>query len=117
MSERTVYADNNATTMVAPEVKDEMLPFLTDLYGNPSSMHIFGGQVKKHLDSAREKVASLINAEPSEIIFTSCGTESDNTAINGILAANPDKNISSQQELSTLQLKTFVRHMLQTATE
>jgi cysteine desulfurase len=91
MSERTVYADNNATTMVAPEVKDEILPFLTDLYGNPSSMHIFGGQVKKHLDSAREKVASLINADPSEIIFTSCGTESDNTAINGILAANPDK--------------------------
>ncbi len=91
MSEQTVYADNNATTMVAPEVRDEILPYLTNLYGNPSSMHIFGGQVKKHLDSAREKIASLINAEPSEILFTSCGTESDNTAINGILSNNPDK--------------------------
>jgi len=91
MSERTVYADNNATTMVAPEVRDEILPFLTELYGNPSSMHLFGGQVKTHLDLARQKVAALINADPSEILFTSCGTESDNTAIRSILTTNPNK--------------------------
>ncbi len=91
MIERTIYADNNATTMVSPEVKDEILPFLTDLYGNPSSMHLFGGQVKGYLDTAREKVAALINADPSEILFTSCGTESDNNAISGILANTPNK--------------------------
>ena len=79
----TIYFDNNATTRVAPEVRDAMMPFFTELYGNPSSMHAFGGQVAKHVQAAREKVAALINADPSEIIFTSCGTESDNMAIRG----------------------------------
>jgi cysteine desulfurase len=88
---RTVYTDNNATTMVAPEVRDAMQPFFTDLYGNPSSMHLFGGQVKKFVEQAREKVAELLQADPSEIVFTSSGTESDNTAIRGVLAANPDR--------------------------
>ena len=68
---KTVYFDNNATTQVAPEVRDAMLPFLGELYGNPSSMHAFGGQVAKHLDAAREEVARFLNAEPDEIIFTS----------------------------------------------
>ena len=80
---KTVYFDNNATTQVAPEVRDAMLPFLGELYGNPSSMHAFGGQVAKHLDRAREEVARLLNADPDEIIFTSCATESDNSAIRG----------------------------------
>ena len=80
---RTVYFDNNATTRVAPEVRDAMLPFFGDLYGNPSSMHAFGGEIAKHLDAAREEVARFINAEPDEIIFTSCATESDNSAIRG----------------------------------
>ena len=75
--------DNNATTRVAPEVRDAMEPFFGELYGNPSSMHAFGGQVAKHLDRAREEVARFINCEPDEIIFTSCATESDNTAIRG----------------------------------
>ena len=79
----TIYFDNNATTCVAPEVRDAMMPFFNDLYGNPSSMHAFGGQVAKHTKEAREKIAAFINAEPSEIIFTSCGTESDNMAIHG----------------------------------
>ncbi len=79
----TIYFDNNATTCVAPEVRDVMMPFFNDLYGNPSSMHVFGGQVAKHVKEAREKIAAFINAEPSEIIFTSCGTESDNMAIHG----------------------------------
>ena len=79
----TIYFDNNATTCVAPEVRDAMMPFFNELYGNPSSMHAFGGQVAKHVQCARERVAAFLNAEPSEIIFTSCGTESDNMAIHG----------------------------------
>ena len=81
--DRTVYFDNNATTRIAPEVTDAMLPFFGELYGNPSSMHAFGGQVAKHLAAAREKVAAFLNCEPDEVIFTSCATESDNTAIRG----------------------------------
>ena len=80
---KTVYFDNNATTQVAPEVRDAMLPFLGELYGNPSSMHAFGGQVAKYVDQARDEVARFLNAEPDEIIFTSCATESDNSAIRG----------------------------------
>lgn len=80
---RTIYFDNNATTQVAPEVREAMLPFFGELYGNPSSMHAFGGNVAKHLERAREEVARFINAEPDEIIFTACATESDNAAIRG----------------------------------
>ena len=83
---KNVYLDNNATTMVAPEVADAMQPFFRDLWGNPSSMHYFGGQVRKHIERAREQVASLINADPGEIVFTSCGTESDNSALRGSVA-------------------------------
>ena len=80
---KPVYFDNNATTCVAPEVREAMMPFFNDLYGNPSSMHTFGGQVARHIKEAREKIAAFINADPSEIVFTSCGTESDNMAIHG----------------------------------
>lgn len=86
-----IYMDNNATTQVAPEVLEEMLPYFHDLYGNPSSMHSFGGQVGKKLRAARERVARLIGASPGEILFTSCGTESDNTAIRAAIASQPDK--------------------------
>jgi cysteine desulfurase len=85
---KNVYLDNNATTQVAPECIEAMMPFFRDLWGNPSSMHHFGGQVKKHVETAREQVASLIGADPSEIVFTSCGTESDNTAIRGAAEAS-----------------------------
>ena len=88
---KTVYVDNNATTRVAPEVLEVMLPFFSDYYGNPSSMHFFGGQVQKKVDEAREKVAEFLGAEPSEIVFTSCGTESDNAAILGTLDSYPEK--------------------------
>jgi len=88
---KTVYLDNNATTQVAPEVLEAMLPYFSDLYGNPSSMHSFGGQVAQKLREAREQVAALIGATPDEIIFTSCGTESDNAAIRSALATNPEK--------------------------
>jgi cysteine desulfurase len=83
LMERTIYLDNNATTAVAPEVLEAMLPFLKDRYGNPSSMHRFGGLVRKNIDMAREQVAALLHARPSEIYFTGCGSESDNMAIAG----------------------------------
>ncbi|MBO7482983.1 MAG: cysteine desulfurase NifS [Kiritimatiellae bacterium] len=81
--EKTVYLDNNATTRTAPEVKEAMDPFFCELYGNPSSMHAFGGKVATHLAKAREEVAAFLNCSPDEVIFTSCATESDNTAIRG----------------------------------
>jgi cysteine desulfurase len=88
---KTVYVDNNATTKVAPEVLEAMLPYFSDLYGNPSSMHFFGGQVQRKVNEARGKVADLLGADPSEIVFTSCGTESDNAAILGTLDSYPEK--------------------------
>ena len=81
--DRVVYLDNNATTRVAPEVRDAMLPFFCERYGNPSSMHAFGGEVADDIAAARAEVARFINADPDEIIFTSCATESDNSAIRG----------------------------------
>jgi cysteine desulfurase len=84
---RTVYFDNNATACVAPEVIEAMAPFFRDLWGNASSMHFFGGQVKSHIETARAQCAALIGAEPSEIVFTSCGTESNNMAIFGAAEA------------------------------
>jgi cysteine desulfurase len=91
MTAPVIYLDNNATTRVAPEVLDAMLPFFSERYGNPSSMHSFGGGVGREMREARQSLADLLGCEPDEIIFTSCGTESDNTAIRSALAANPDK--------------------------
>jgi cysteine desulfurase len=88
---KTVYVDNNATTKVAPEVVEVMKPYFSEFYGNPSSMHFFGGQVQKQVNEAREKVADFLGAEASEIVFTSCGTESDNAAILGTLDSYPEK--------------------------
>ena len=88
---KIIYTDNNATTKVADEVIKEMLPYFGELYGNPSSMHTFGDKVDRKLKQARQRVADLINAEPEEIIFTSCGTESDSSAINAALNAFPEK--------------------------
>jgi cysteine desulfurase len=84
---KKVYLDNNATTAIAPEVIDAMTPFFRELWGNPSSMHAFGGQVRRHVENARRQVADLLGADQSEIIFTSCGTESDNMAIRGTMEA------------------------------
>jgi cysteine desulfurase len=86
------YLDNNATTRIAPEVLEAMLPFLTEHWGNPSSAYAFGHQLAQPLDEARAQVAALIGAEPREIIFTSCGTESINAAIHSALAVHPDKH-------------------------
>jgi cysteine desulfurase len=91
LKDNVVYMDNNATTRIAPEVVEEMMPYLTEFYGNPSSMHTFGGQVGEALKTARKRVADLLGAEPEEITFTSCGTESDSTAILSALQTYPDK--------------------------
>ena len=87
---KTIYMDNNATTQVAPEVLEAMLPFLTDRYGNPSSAYIFGGQVARNIRDARDQAAAILGAFPEEIIFTSCGSESDNTAIMSALSTGKD---------------------------
>ncbi|MGD8209932.1 MAG: cysteine desulfurase NifS [Desulfobacterales bacterium] len=88
---KVIYLDNNATTKVAPEVVDAMLPYMSDYYGNPSSMHSFGGDVAEKIKEARENVANLIGATADEIVFTSCGTESDSTAILAAIESNPDR--------------------------
>lgn len=90
-SDKVIYMDNNATTRIAPEVLDAMMPFLNDCYGNPSSMHTFGGQVGGAVEEARTKIADLIGADPQEIVFTSCGTESDSTAILSALQTFPEQ--------------------------
>ncbi len=88
---KIIYTDNNATTKVADEVIKEMLPYFGELYGNPSSMHTFGDKVDKKLIQARQRVADFINADPEEIVFTSCGTESDNSAVNTAINTFPEK--------------------------
>ena len=98
MSDKIIYLDNNATTRVAPEVFEAMQPYFCELYGNPSSIHRFGGSVAGAIENARRQVAELLGANyrdrdgnASEIIFTSCGTEGDNAAINAALAALPER--------------------------
>jgi cysteine desulfurase len=90
-AEQIVYLDNNATTQLDPAVIEEMLPFLTQFYGNPSSGYSFGRQVREAIELARERVARLIGCEPGEIVFTSCGTESNNAAVNSALRLDPNR--------------------------
>jgi cysteine desulfurase len=89
--EQIIYLDNNATTQLDPAVIEEMLPFLTDYYGNPSSGYTFGRQVRRAIDLARERMAALLGCEPGEIVFTSCGTESNNAAVNSALQLDPNR--------------------------
>jgi len=96
-----IYLDNNATTRVAPEVFEAMAPYLHQFYGNPSSAHTLGREMKKAVENAREHVATLLGAaDVNEIVFTSCGSESDNWAIRGALATQPSKRhiITTQVE-------------------
>src|SRR5665811_2213054 len=92
MNSQLIYLDNNATTSVAPEVLDAMLPFFKEKYGNPSSIHRFGGHVRKYVELAREQVAALLGASPEEIFFSSCGSESDNLALKGFCSVHGDKS-------------------------
>ena len=87
------YFDNNATTQIAPEVVEAMLPYLTEYWGNPSSAYAFAHDIAKAVDEAREKVAALINAEPKEIVFTSCGTESNNSALHSALVTTGKRHV------------------------
>jgi cysteine desulfurase len=89
--EQIIYLDNNATTQLDPAVIEEMLPFLTEYYGNPSSGYTFGRQVRRAIDLARERVAALLGCEPAEVVFTSCGTESNNAAVNSALQLTPSR--------------------------
>ena len=107
----TIYLDNNATTPIAPEVLDEMLPYLKNLYGNPSSMHTFGGQIHQKIEEARGRVAQLIGAEPEEIIFTSCGTESDNTAIMSAVELFPNKKHIITTRVEHPAVFNFCKHL------
>jgi len=108
---KPIYLDNNATTAIAPEVLAAMQPYLGELYGNPSSMHTFGGQLHRKVEGARDKVASLIGAEPGEIIFTSCGTESDNTAIMSALESFPQKRHVITTRVEHPAILNFCRHL------
>lgn len=112
MSDRVIYVDNNATTAVAPEVKAAMEPFLEREYGNPSSIHTLGGGVTKHIREARSDLAALIGAEtPEEIIFTSCGSESDNTAIRSALETQPRKRHIVTTKVEHPAVLSLVRHL------
>ncbi|MBW2248124.1 MAG: cysteine desulfurase NifS [Deltaproteobacteria bacterium] len=108
---KTIYVDNNATTRVAPEVLEVMLPYLNEFYGNPSSMHSFGGNVAHKIKEARAKVASLINASPDEIMFTSCGTESDSTAIHAAISSVPDKKHIITSRVEHPAVKNLFEHL------
>ena len=90
-AEHIIYLDNNATTELDPAVIEEMLPFLKDYYGNPSSGYMFGRQVRQAIEVARQRVAALLGCESGEIVFTSCGTESNNAAVNSALQLDPDR--------------------------
>ena len=108
---KTVYVDNNATTQVAPEVFEAMKPFFQDLYGNPSSMHFKGGETQKAVVEARETVAAVLGASPDEIVFTSCGTESDNTAILGTLESYPEKRHVISTRVEHPAVWTLCKHL------
>jgi cysteine desulfurase len=107
MGNELIYLDNNATTRIDPAVVEEMMPYLTESYGNPSSGYRFGQQVKGALEQARERVAGLIGCEPEEVIFTSCGTESSNAAVASALRMDRDRQqiVTSRVEHSAT-LKT-----------
>lgn len=108
---KTIYLDNNATTRVAPEVLEAMLPYFSELYGNPSSAHSFGGQVARKIREAREQAAALLGASPEEILFTSCGTESDNTAIQSALATRPGKRHIVTSRVEHPAVKSLCSHL------
>jgi cysteine desulfurase len=106
-----IYLDNNATTAVAPEVLEAMLPYLKESYGNPSSIHTFGGLVMNRISEARESLARLLGCHPGEIIFTSCGTESDSTAILSALATLPERRHVVTTRVEHPAVRTLCRHL------
>lgn len=108
---RLVYLDNNATTMVAPEVFEAMRPFFVERYGNPSSMHSFGGNVAGDVAKARQRVAELLGVTPQEIVFTSGGTESDSTAVLSALATLPERREIATTRVEHPAILNLCRHL------
>ncbi|MFO7984469.1 MAG: cysteine desulfurase NifS [Desulfatiglandaceae bacterium] len=108
---KIVYLDNNATTQVAPEVFDEMAPYFRELYGNPSSAHSFGGQVAAAVKTSRKHIADLLGAASDEIIFTSCGTESDNAAIMSALITQKEKRHIVTSRVEHPAVRTLCQHL------
>ncbi len=106
-----VYLDNGATTKVDDEVFEEMKPYFTDKYGNASSMHTFGGQLHRKIEEARLRVANLLGAEPEEIIFTSCGTESDNTGLMSAVESVPHKKHIITSRVEHPAVLNFCKHL------
>ncbi len=109
-----IYLDNNATTMVAPEVVQVMLPYFTTNYGNPSSMHSFGGEVAANVRQAREQLAALLGATPQEIVYTSGGTESDSTAILSALETTPDRREIVTTKVEHPAVLNLCKHLART---
>ncbi len=107
-----IYLDNNATTRVADEVLEAMLPYFSQYYGNPASMHTFGGQVEKEIVGAKERIASLLGiSDITEIVITSCGTESDNAAIRGTLESYPHKRHIVTTKVEHPAVLNLCRHL------
>ena len=113
-----IYLDNNATTRVAPEVFEAMQPYLTEHYGNPSSAHTLGQKMKSAVKQAREQVATLLGAsDPSEIVFTSCGSESDNWAIGGFLEQNPTRRHIITTRVEHEAVRNLCQHLAEIGCE
>jgi cysteine desulfurase len=113
-----IYLDNNATTQVAPEVFEAMTPYLSEIYGNPASAHSLGRRMKSAVELAREQVAQLIGAaEASEIVFTSCGSESDNWAIGGFLEQNPYRRHIITTRVEHEAVRNLCEHLTQIGCE
>jgi len=113
-----IYLDNNATTRVAPEVFAAMQPYLTEAYGNPSSAHSLGQRMKAAVEHAREQVAQLIGAaDGNEIVFTSCGSESDNWAIGGFLEQNPTRRHIITTRVEHEAVRNLCAHLEKTGCE
>ena len=109
-----IYLDNNATTQVAPEVFTAMEPYLKDSYGNPSSAHALGRKTRSAVENARAQVAELLGAsDASEIVFTSCGSESDNWAIGGFLEQNPNKRHLITTRVEHEAVRNLCEHLAQ----
>ena len=108
---KTVYMDNNATTKMPAEVMGAMLPYMSKYYGNPSSSYEIGAAVREKIDEARRNVADLIGAEPEEIIFTSGGTESDNTAIRSAISLQPDKKTIVTSSVEHPAIRSLCTHL------
>jgi cysteine desulfurase len=116
--QRMIYLDNNATTKVAPEVFAAMEPYLKGSYGNPSSAHTLGREMRPAVETAREQVAELLGASsPREIVFTSCGSESDNWAIGGFLEQTPDKRHIITTRVEHEAVRNLCEHLAQIGCE